>query len=42
MLRVELSSLLRDAGHDAVRASERGQARADEALVLDAYRLTHP
>ena len=35
MLRVELASLLRDAGHDAIRASERGQARADDALILE-------
>jgi predicted nuclease of predicted toxin-antitoxin system len=35
MLRVELASLLRDAGHDVVRASETGQARADDALILE-------
>jgi len=35
MLRVELASLLREAGHDVVRASESGQARADDALILD-------
>jgi predicted nuclease of predicted toxin-antitoxin system len=35
MLRVELASLLRDAGHDVVRASETGHARADDALVLE-------
>ncbi|HEX4645609.1 MAG TPA: DUF5615 family PIN-like protein [Verrucomicrobiae bacterium] len=35
MLRVELTSLLRDAGHDVVRASETGQSRADDALVLE-------
>jgi len=34
MLRVELASLLRDAGHDVVRASETGHARADDAQVL--------
>jgi predicted nuclease of predicted toxin-antitoxin system len=34
MLRVELASLLRDAGHDVVRAKETGQARADDALIL--------
>jgi predicted nuclease of predicted toxin-antitoxin system len=35
MLRVELASLLRAAGHDVVRASEIGQARADDALILE-------
>jgi predicted nuclease of predicted toxin-antitoxin system len=35
MLRVELASLLREAGHDVVRASETGQARADDALILE-------
>jgi predicted nuclease of predicted toxin-antitoxin system len=35
MLRVELASLLRDAGHDVTRASETGQARADDALILE-------
>lgn len=34
MLRVELASLLRDAGHDVLRAEETGQARADDALIL--------
>ena len=34
MLRVELAGLLRNAGHDAVRAEETGQARADDALIL--------
>ncbi len=34
MLRVELASVLRDVGHDVLRASETGQARADDALVL--------
>ena len=35
MLRVELASLLRDAGHDVIRACETGQARADDALILE-------
>jgi predicted nuclease of predicted toxin-antitoxin system len=35
MLRVELATLLRDAAHDVVRASETGQARADDALILE-------
>lgn len=35
MLRVELASLLRAAGHDVVRASETGQGRADDALILE-------
>jgi predicted nuclease of predicted toxin-antitoxin system len=35
MLRVELATLLRDAGHDVVRAPEIGQARADDALILE-------
>jgi len=35
MLRVELASRLRDAGHDVLRASETGQARADDALILE-------
>ena len=34
MLRVELAVLLREAGHDVVRAAETGQARADDALIL--------
>jgi predicted nuclease of predicted toxin-antitoxin system len=34
MLRVELAGLLRDAGHDVVRAEQTGQARADDALIL--------
>jgi predicted nuclease of predicted toxin-antitoxin system len=35
MLRVELASLLRDGGHDVIRASEVGHARADDAMVLE-------
>jgi predicted nuclease of predicted toxin-antitoxin system len=35
MLRVELASLLQDQGYDVVRAAETGQARADDALVLE-------
>jgi len=35
MLRTELAELLRSAGHDVLRASETGQARADDALVLN-------
>ena len=35
MLRAELAGLLRAAGHDVLRASETGQARADDALILE-------
>jgi len=35
MLRIELASLLRDTGHDVVRASETGLARADDAQILE-------
>jgi len=35
MLRIELAALLRDAGHDVIRASETGETRADDALVLE-------
>jgi predicted nuclease of predicted toxin-antitoxin system len=35
MFRAELGERLRLAGHDVVRASEAGQARADDALILD-------
>jgi len=35
MLRAELAEGLRLAGHDVVRASEVGQARADDALILE-------
>lgn len=34
-LRFELTGLLRARGHDVVRAAEAGQARADDALILD-------
>jgi predicted nuclease of predicted toxin-antitoxin system len=34
MLRVELADMLKAAGHDVVRASEAGQARADDDLIL--------
>lgn len=40
MLRVELASRLRAAGHDVLRASETGQARADDALILVKMPLT--
>ena len=35
MFRVELASILYDAGHDVIRASETGQERADDALILE-------
>lgn len=35
MLRADLAMLLRNAGHDVIRASETGQARADDSLILD-------
>lgn len=35
MFRVELAERLRSAGHDVIRACEIGQARADDALVLE-------
>jgi predicted nuclease of predicted toxin-antitoxin system len=35
MFRIELAALLRDAGHDVVQASEIGQARADDAQILE-------
>ena len=35
MLRAELAEQLRLEGHDVVRASEIGQARADDALILE-------
>jgi predicted nuclease of predicted toxin-antitoxin system len=34
MLRVELASLLREAGHDVTRAEETGHARTDDARIL--------
>lgn len=38
MLRADLAELLRSMGHDVVRASETGQARADDALILERAR----
>jgi len=35
MFRVELAELLRSAGHNVIRAAEIGQARADDALILE-------
>ena len=35
MLRTELAELLRCSGHDVLRAAESGQARADDALILE-------
>ncbi len=35
MFRADLAAILRAEGHDAIRASETGQARADDALILD-------
>lgn len=35
MFRVELAERLRSAGHDVLRASEIGQSRADDALILE-------
>ena len=34
MLRADLAELLRSERHDVVRASETGQARADDSLIL--------
>lgn len=34
MLRHEVAQVLRDAGHDVIRTSETGQARADDSEVL--------
>jgi len=34
MLRVDLAGLLFDAGHDVIRASQVGQERADDSLIL--------
>jgi predicted nuclease of predicted toxin-antitoxin system len=35
MLRADLADLLGAAGHDVVRASEVGQARADDSMILE-------
>jgi len=35
MMRTELAALLRQEGHDVLRASEAGQARADDARIMD-------
>jgi predicted nuclease of predicted toxin-antitoxin system len=35
MFRAELAEALRAVGHDVIRASEVGQARADDALILE-------
>lgn len=35
MLQADLATLLRDAGHDVIRASEIGQSRADDSLILE-------
>ena len=35
MLRADLAAVLRQDGHDVVRASEVGDARADDATILD-------
>ena len=35
MLRTELTALLQAHGHDVLRASETGQSRADDALLLE-------
>lgn len=35
MLRAELADLLRSYGHDVIRATEVGQARADDRLILN-------
>lgn len=37
MLRLEVAQALRDVGHDVIRASEVGQARADDHKIF-AYR----
>ena len=38
MFRVELAHLLRAEGHDVLRAEEAGQARADDAEILEITR----
>lgn len=35
MIRVELAELLRQEGHDVLRASEAGQARDDDARIME-------
>ncbi|MFO7600937.1 MAG: DUF5615 family PIN-like protein [Candidatus Desulfacyla sp.] len=35
MLRLDVAQALRDEGHDIIRASEVGQARADDAEILE-------
>ncbi len=35
MLRADLTALLQSHGHDVLRAAETGQARADDALILE-------
>ena len=34
MFRVELADILRNAGHDVLRAGEVGQSRADDSQIL--------
>lgn len=40
MLHADLAAVLREHGHDVVRASEVGQARADDAEILERASLT--
>ena len=35
MLRLDVAQALRNEGHDVIRASEVGQARADDAEILE-------